>query len=88
MRTGRDARFAGELEPTKVSVHRSNCYAAVFYIDGNDEHRYRYHELGESYRDLAKTIGKLQRVTYLQENVIIIDGVADCGRQTLSKADR
>jgi hypothetical protein len=75
---------AGDISPDPKIVrntlkHLSNCYAAVFYIDGNDEHRYRYHELGESYRDLAKTIGKLQRVTYLQENVIIIDGVAILG---------
>ena len=25
IRTGRDARFAGELDPTNVRVHRSNC---------------------------------------------------------------
>lgn len=59
--------------------HLSNCYAAVFYIDGNDEHRYRYHELGQSYQDLARSVNRLNRVTYLQDNVVVIDGVAVIG---------
>lgn len=76
--------IAGDISPDIKIVrntlkHLANCYAAVFYIDGNEEHRYRYHELGASYRDLARTISRLPRVTYLQENVIIIDGVAIIG---------
>ena len=59
--------------------HLSNCYAAVFYIDGNDEHRYRFHELGQSYQELARSINRLNRVTYLQDNVVVIDGVAVIG---------
>ena len=59
--------------------HLSNCYAAVFYIDGNDEHKYRYHELGQSYQELARSINRLNRVTYLQDNVVVIDGVAVIG---------
>jgi len=59
--------------------HLSNCYAAVFYIDGNDEHRYRYHELGQSYQELARSVNRLNRVTYLQDNVVVIDGVAVIG---------
>lgn len=59
--------------------HLSNCYAAVFYIDGNDEHRYRFHELGQSYQDLARSVNRLNRVTYLQDNVVVIDGVAVIG---------
>jgi hypothetical protein len=59
--------------------HLSNCYAAVFYIDGNDEHRYRFHELGQSYQELARSVNRLNRVTYLQDNVVVIDGVAVIG---------
>ena len=59
--------------------HLSNCYAAVFYIDGNDEHKYRYHELGQSYQELARSVNRLNRVTYLQDNVVVIDGVAVIG---------
>jgi hypothetical protein len=59
--------------------HLANCYAAVFYIDGNDEHTYNYHRIGESYQELARSINRLDRVTYLQDNVIVIDGVAILG---------
>ena len=41
--------------------HLANCYAAVFYIDGNDEHTYNYHRLGESYQELARSINRLNR---------------------------
>jgi hypothetical protein len=59
--------------------HLANCYAAVFYIDGNDEHTYNYHRIGESYQELARSINRLNRVTYLQDNVVVIDGVAILG---------
>lgn len=59
--------------------HFSECYAAVFYIDGNDEHRFKLDRLGESYKLLARSINNLNRVTFLQDNVIIIDGVALLG---------
>jgi hypothetical protein len=59
--------------------HLANCYAAVFYIDGNDEHTYNFHRIGESYQELARSINRLNRVTYLQDNVIVIDGVAILG---------
>jgi hypothetical protein len=48
----------------------------VFYIDGNDEHKYYMTNLGESYRDLSHDIEKIENVVYLQENVVVIDGVA------------
>jgi hypothetical protein len=59
--------------------HLANCYAAVFYIDGNDEHTYNYHRIGQSYQELARSINRLHRVTYLQDNVVVIDGVAILG---------
>jgi UDP-2,3-diacylglucosamine pyrophosphatase LpxH len=59
--------------------HLSKCYAAVFYLDGNDEHRYQLNDLDASYRNLARTLKRINRVTYLQNNLIIIDGVAIIG---------
>jgi hypothetical protein len=59
--------------------HLGSCYQAVFYIDGNDEHRNYYDDLSHSYQTLEKQIKKLPKVTYLQSNVIIIDGVAILG---------
>lgn len=57
-------------------AHLSTCYAGVFYIDGNDEHRNHLEDLAYSYRDLRNRIKKLDSVVYLQDNVIIINGVA------------
>jgi UDP-2,3-diacylglucosamine pyrophosphatase LpxH len=60
----------------KTLKHLSDCYAAVFYIDGNDEHRYYLEELGESYRALNQEIENIPNVVYMQDNVVIINGVA------------
>lgn len=75
---------AGDISRDTVQVkkflkHLSDCYAAVFYIDGNDEHRYRLNDLGSSYRDLDQAIRRIPRLTYLQDNVVVIDGVAILG---------
>jgi hypothetical protein len=51
----------------------------VFYIDGNDEHKFRYHDLQSSYRDLIRSIISIPRVTCLKDNVVVIDGVAIIG---------
>jgi hypothetical protein len=63
----------------KFLKHLSTCYAAVFYIDGNDEHRFQLGDLGASYAKLNQIIRKIPRVTYLQDNVVVIDGVAILG---------
>ena len=75
---------AGDLARDHKTVqetlkHLAGCYAAVFYIDGNDEHRHRLNNLGNSYRSLAKAVGRIDRVTYLQDNVVVVDGVAILG---------
>jgi UDP-2,3-diacylglucosamine pyrophosphatase LpxH len=62
-------------------AHLSKCYAGVFYIDGNDEHRWQLEDLGRSYRSLKSKLKKLNQaplnqVIYLQDNVVIINGVA------------
>ena len=59
--------------------HLGQCYQAVFYIDGNDEHRYHYDDLNASYADLARRIKKISNVVFLQDNVVVIDGVAILG---------
>lgn len=59
-----------------VLTHLGQCYAGVFYVDGNDEHRYYLEDLGESYQDLVRQIEHINNVVYMQDNVVIINGVA------------
>ena len=59
--------------------HLATCYQAVFYIDGNDEHRYHLDSLHISYASLAKDLESLPNVVYLQDNVVVVDGVAILG---------
>jgi hypothetical protein len=56
--------------------HLDQCYAGVFYIDGNDEHRYNLEDLGNSYQSLKYKLDALDNVVYLQDNVVIVNGVA------------
>lgn len=60
----------------KTLDHLNKCYAGVFYIDGNDEHRHNLDDLGGSYRSLKQALDLLNGVVYLQDNVVIINGVA------------
>lgn len=59
--------------------HLGKCYQAVFYIDGNDEHTDYLEDLGASYKDLTRKINKLPNIVYLQDNVVVVDGVAILG---------
>ena len=59
--------------------HLGKCYQAVFYIDGNDEHTDYFEDLGASYKDLTRKISKLPNIVYLQDNVVVVDGVAILG---------
>lgn len=60
-----------------ILEHLGECYlGGVFYIDGNDEHRYYLDDLGQSYRDLRDQIEQIPNVVYMQDNVVIINGVA------------
>lgn len=54
-------------------------YQAVFYIDGNDEHEPHLNNLSYSYADLVHKINQIPNVVYLQDNVVMIDGVAILG---------
>jgi hypothetical protein len=56
--------------------HLGQQYAGVFYIDGNDEHRYYLEDLGGSYRVLSEAIEGVKNVVFMQDNVVIVNGVA------------
>lgn len=57
--------------------HLGGCYpGGVFYIDGNDEHRWYLDNLGNSYSLLASNIKNIPNVVYMQDNVVIVNGVA------------
>lgn len=56
--------------------HLGKQYAGVFYIDGNEEHRYYLEDLNSSYSGLAQAINNIKNVVYMQDNVVIINGVA------------
>lgn len=75
---------AGDVARDRTTVlrtlrHLGQCYQAVFYIDGNDEHTDSLGDLNTSYSDLARKIARIPNVVYLQDNVIVIDGVAILG---------
>lgn len=60
----------------KTLTHLGQVYGAVFYIDGNEEHRTELEDLPGSYQDLVSRIQDVPNVVYLQDNVVIINGVA------------
>lgn len=56
--------------------HLGQQYAGVFYIDGNDEHRYYLDDLSNSYQVLQEAVKDIPNVVYMQDNCVIINGVA------------
>lgn len=56
--------------------HLGQCYHSVFYIDGNEEHRNSLTDLGKSYKTLKQITDSIDNVVYLQDNVVIVNGVA------------
>jgi predicted phosphodiesterase len=56
--------------------HLGQCYQAVFYIDGNEEHSMYWGRLSQSYQQLEQKIKNIPNVVYLQDNVVIVNGVA------------
>ena len=56
--------------------HLGEQYAGVFYIDGNEEHRFYLEDLGSSYRVLSEAISGIKNVVFMQDNVVIVNGVA------------
>ena len=72
---------AGDLARDRALVidtleQLSEVYYGVFYIDGNCEHKDYAEDLGQSYLELESLISHIPKVVYLQDNVVIVDGVA------------
>jgi hypothetical protein len=75
---------AGDIARTidltvETLTHLGECYQAVFYIDGNDEHRWQLDTLNQSYKDLADRLVKIKNVVFMREHVVVINGVAIVG---------
>lgn len=78
------AIVAGDIAKDRTVLYRAlrhlgQCYQAVFYIDGNDEHATQYDRISQSYKDLSINIAKIPNVVFLQNNVAVIDGVGILG---------
>lgn len=61
---------------TETLKHLGNCYQGVFFIDGNDEHRNNLENIGQSYYELSRYVDKFKNVVFMQDNVVIVNGVA------------
>jgi hypothetical protein len=59
--------------------HLGQCYQAVFYIDGNNEHAGFAADLDSSYVEFSNKLSKIPNVIYLQDNVAVVNGVAILG---------
>jgi len=57
-------------------AHLSECYGAVFYIDGNEEHKLNFDNIAENYRDISDITDNINDVIYMQDHVVITNGVA------------
>ena len=66
----------GHKATIDVLRHLSQCYQAVFYIDGTIEHNAHQTDLLNSYHQFTERIARIPRVVYLQDNVIVLNGVA------------
>jgi predicted phosphodiesterase len=64
----------------KTLAHLGTCYpGGVFYIDGNAEHYHTLSDLDSSYQELQAQLTRIPNVVYLQNNVVIVNGVAILG---------
>ena len=63
----------------EVLENITQCYQAVFYIDGNDEHKHNMTAIGTSYAKLAHRIKQIKNCVFLQDNVVVVDGIAILG---------
>lgn len=54
-------------------------YQAVFYIDGDNEHANHLEHTDTSYSLLSQLVSHIPNVVYLQDNVVVADGVAILG---------
>jgi hypothetical protein len=66
----------GHKATIDVLRHLTQCYQAVFYIDGSTEHDQYRNNLLYSYQQLTSRLSNIPRLVYLQDNVIVLNGVA------------
>lgn len=87
MATSVIAVVAGDISRDRELVvqtleHLSECYKAVIFVDGNDEHRWTLDDLEGSYDSLKASIQHIPNLIFLQNNVVVIDGVGFVGSNT------
>lgn len=56
--------------------HLADRYQGVFFIDGNTEHRYEYHDLASSYLDLQDICDEHDNLTFLHNNAVVVNDTA------------
>lgn len=71
------SRERSDLKP--VLKELSSHYKLVVFVDGNDEHRWELENLGQSYESLRYDISGIHNVVWLQDNSVVVDGVAFVG---------
>jgi len=71
--------------------HISNQYQQVFVVDGNEEHRWTYNNLNQSYEELKSLISSIPNVAFLHNNIVMLEGIAivgTCGWYTFNNDPR
>lgn len=63
----------------KALKHLATCYQAVFYIDGNVEHKYYMKNPTSSYMDIKQQLDKINNLQFIHDDIIIVEGVAFVG---------
>lgn len=53
-----------------------DTYQATLYIDGDAEHRWQCLRVADNYRCLKTTANSIKDVVFLQDNVVVLNGVA------------
>lgn len=59
--------------------HLTGCYQNVLYIDGNEEHKNYWDSIGENYNNFFQISQNTSGLVFLQNNVVITNGVAFLG---------
>lgn len=67
--------------------HISECYRAVFYIDGPLDHTGYEDDIESSYRDLETKLSQLKNFTFLHNRVIVLDEYAIVGTNGWASMD-
>ena len=75
------AVIAGDISKdraTTVAVLQeiASKYRQVFYLDGNTEHRYFLEDVPASIEDLEKELNAIENLVYLNNKVVISNGIA------------